>query len=417
MIARLSSILLFALTLISAPVNGFAADEPPAPPQPPKQVEQATDADTAEQKSERDRQPSFGLERFGLLQQELAGYPLWQFAASLIWIIGAFLVAALMDVLMTRILKRLASRTKSQLDDTLIEVLHKPIKIIIFLLMLQLGVQAFHWVDWAERLLSGLFAVAIAAAATYLVIQLVDVLVGYLQRKFFASDIELSKLLMPILSKSIKVFIVVIAALSTAQYLGLPITSVIAGLGIGGIAIALAAQNTLSNVFGTVTVLADRPFRVGDRVKVESHEGFVEAIGLRSTRIRNLDGHLVVIPNKTMADVAICNISARPTIRHLTTLNITYGTSAERMKQAVELLREIYSSHPLTHDALIYWRDFGSHSLDVLIVYWCKTTDYKEFLTANEEVNMEIKRRFDAAGIEFAFPTQTIHLETNAPPR
>lgn len=402
--------MLLLLVQLSGPLNSFAAEElAPAPPQEAERV--AAEKDDAA--SRRQRQPTFGLDRMEFLQREIGGYPLWQYTASLIWIFGAFLVAALVDILMKRALMKLAARSNTDFDDKLIAVIHKPIKLIVFLLMLQLGVQAFDWVDWAERLLSGLFAVAIAGCATYLVLQLVDVLVGYVHQKFFPGDAELSKLLMPILGKSIKVFIIVIAALTTAQYLGLPITSVIAGLGIGGIAIALAAQNTLSNVFGTVTILADRPFRVGDRVKVDSHEGFIETIGLRSTRLRTLEGHLTVIPNKIMADSAIVNISARPNIRHLMTLNITYGTSAEKMKLAVETLREIYKSHPLTHDAIVYWRDFGSHSLDILVVYWCKTTDFKEFLKSNEEINMEIKRRFEAAGIEFAFPTQTIHLESN----
>jgi MscS family membrane protein len=406
--------ILLLIAQLSSPLGSFAAEElAPAPP--PKEAERiATEKDDAALR--RQRQPTFGLDRVEFLQQEIGGYPLWQYAASLLWIFGAFLVAALVDILIKRALMKLAARSKTDFDDKLIAVIHKPIKLIVFLLMLQLGVQAFDWVDWAEKLMSGLFAVAIAGCVTYLVLQLVDVLVGYVHQKFFPGDAELSKLLMPILGKSIKVFIIVIAALTTAQYLGLPITSVIAGLGIGGIAIALAAQNTLSNVFGTVTILADRPFRVGDRVKVDSHEGFIETIGLRSTRLRTLEGHLTVIPNKIMADSAIVNISARPNIRHLMTLNITYGTSAEKMKLAVETLREIYKNHPLTHDAIVYWRDFGSHSLDILVVYWCKTTDFKEFLKSNEEINMEIKRRFEAAGIEFAFPTQTIHLESSGLP-
>jgi MscS family membrane protein len=410
---RQFTLLLFVLFTLCCPRFAAVAADDAAPPPPAREIAKPAADDATSRSLRRERQPSFGLEQFEFMRREFAGFPLWQYTASLLWIIGAFLVAALVDYLMMRSLKKLVTRSKTDLDDKLIAVIHKPIKLIVFLLMLQLGVQAFEWVDWAEKLLSVLFAVAIAAAVTYLVVQLVDVLVGFLQQKFFSGDAELSKLLMPILGKSIKVFIIIIAALTTAQFLGLPITSVIAGLGIGGIAIALAAQNTLSNVFGTVTILADRPFRVGDRVKVDSHEGFIETIGLRSTRLRTLEGHLTVIPNKTMADSAIVNISARPNIRHLMTLNITYGTSVEKMKEALAILREVYANHPLTHDTIIYWRDFGAHSLDILVVYWCKTTDFKEFLKANEEINIEIKRRFESAGIQFAFPTQTIHLETD----
>jgi MscS family membrane protein len=385
-----------------------AATASPAQSPPPADAQSVVE--TADTTRPHKAQPTFGLDRVGFFQREVMGYPLWQYGASLLWVILAFVAAAVVDRIMTRQLRKLAAKTRTQLDDKLIEVGHKPIKVIVFLAVLQIGVQMFAWPDWAEKLFSGLFAVVIAGAVAYLLVKLVDVSAVYIQEKFFAADVELAKLFVPILSKSLKVFIVIIAVLTTAQYMGLPITSVIAGLGIGGLAVALAAQNTLANVFGSLTILADRPFRVGERVVVDKYDGSIESIGLRSTRLRTLEGHLVTIPNKIMADVAICNISRRPNIRHLMTLSITYGTPADKMREAVDILRDIFTKHPLTHDAWIYWRDYGPHSLDIFIVYWCKATVFKEFLQALEEINLEIKQRFDAAGIEFAFPTQTIHL-------
>lgn len=215
----------------------------------------------------------------------------------------------------------------------------------------------------------------------------------------------------PVLGKTFKVFVIIIGVLTTAQLMGFPITSALAGLGVGGIAVALAAQNTLANVFGSVTLLTDRPFRVGDVVRVEAIEGKVEAIGLRSTRIRTHDGHFVTIPNKTVADSAIINISRRPTIRQLITISLTYDTPAARVQQAVGILREIFTAHPLTHDCIVNWKDYGPHSLEIFVAYWCKSTDFKEFLAALEQINLEIKQRFDVAGLKFAFPTQTIQLQ------
>lgn len=190
----------------------------------------------------------------------------------------------------------------------------------------------------------------------------------------------------------------------------MPITSVLAGLGVGGIAVALAAQSTLANVFGSITILTDRPFRVDDRVQIDKHDGTVETIGLRSTRLRTLEGHLVTIPNKTIADSAINNVTMRPNIRQLMTISLTYDTTPNKMQEAVASLRDIFQRHPLTHDAWVYWKDYGPSSLDIIVVYWCKSTVYKDFLQAMEELNLEIKKRFDAAGLDFAFPTQTIHL-------
>jgi MscS family membrane protein len=356
-------------------------------------------------------QPTFGLSNLPALQREVAGFPLWQYAASLVWIILAFFVAAVIDKIVTQQLRRLTARTKTKLDDRLVEVLHTPVKIIITMIMLNAGVHMFQWPDWAESVLSTGFTLTMAGTAIYLAMKLVELLVEFAEERYFAGDAQMAQLMMPVIGKSLKVFVIVIGALTTAQYLGLPITSVIAGLGIGGVAVALAAQNTLANVFGTITILTDRPFRVGDRVQIDKFDGSIETIGLRSTRLRTLEGHLVTIPNKTMADSPINNISMRPNIRQLITLSLTYGTTPAKMQEAVTILRDIFTKHPRTHDAWIYWKDYGAHSLDIFIVYWCKSTVFKEFLETMEEINLEIKRRFDAAGLEFAFPTQTIQLQ------
>lgn len=356
-------------------------------------------------------QPSFGLDHFAVLQREVGGFPLWQYGASLIWTVLAFLVAAILDKVVTQQLLRLTAKTRTKLDDRLVAVLHTPVKIIVVMIMLNAGIHMFQWPDWAESILSTLFVLTLAATAVYLAMKLVEVALEFAEERYFAGDAQMARLMMPVISKSLKVFILIIGALTTAQYLGLPITSVIAGLGIGGVAVALAAQNTLANLFGTITILSDRPFRVGDRVQIDKYDGSVEAIGLRSTRIRTLEGHLVTLPNKIVADSGITNITMRPNIRQLFTISLTYDTTPAKMQEAVATLREILRQHPLTHDFIVSWKDYGPHSLDIFVVYWCKTTDFKQFLQALEEINLQIKERFDAAGLEFAFPTQTIHLQ------
>ena len=356
-------------------------------------------------------QLTFGLHAVKALQVEVGGYPLWQYVASLIWVVLAFLVAALVDLVMTRELRRLTAKTKSDLDDKLVEILHRPVKLAIFMIMLNAGIHMFTWPDWTERVLSTVFTLVMAGAVVYLAIRLVDLLLLLVERKLFAGDTQMARLMMPVISKSLKVFVLIIGALTVAQYMGVPITSVIAGLGIGGIAVALAAQNTLANLFGTITLLADRPFRVGDRVQIDNYDGLVETIGLRSTRIRTLDGYLVTLPNKIVADSSISNISMRPTIRQIFTINLTYDTTPEKMREALKTLREIICQHPMTHDCIVNWKDFGPHSLDIFVVYWAKTTDFQQFLNALEDLNLQIKQRFDASGFNFAFPTQTIQLE------
>jgi MscS family membrane protein len=196
--------------------------------------------------------------------------------------------------------------------------------------------------------------------------------------------------------------VIIIGALTTAQHLGLPVASVIAGLGIGGVAVALAAQNTLANVFGTITILTDRPFRVGDHVQVDKVDGAVETIGLRSTRIRTAEGHLVTIPNKIIADSAVTNVTMRPNIRQLLAFSLAPDTTPEKMQEALAILRDTFQKHPLTQEVSVSWKGYGPHSLDIQVVYRCKTTDSKQFLQAIEEINLEVKRRFDAAQLKLA---------------
>ena len=403
-------VLVFLVTSLTA-----SAQDAQATAAPTQAVAQAAASQT-EAAAKPSSQPTFGLDRLPALRYEALGYPLWQYVASLIWVVLAFLLATVADWLMTHQIRRLTAKTKTDLDDRLLEILRTPVKIAVIVLMLHAGTNVFAWPDWAEKILRVLFVIAVTGIAVYVALQLVDLLVEYAERRFFAGDTHLAKLMVPVLSKSLKVFIIIISSLTAAQFLGLPIASVIAGLGIGGVAVALAAQNTLANVFGTITILADRPFKVGDRIQVDKYDGIVETIGLRSTRIRTLEGHLVTLPNKVVVDSGIDNVSMRPNIRQLITISLTYDTTHERMQEAIDTLRDIFLKHPLTHDAWIYWKDYAAASLDIFIVYWCKSTNYKEFLQTLEELNLEIKRRFDAAGLDFAFPTQTIHLLQDTAP-
>jgi MscS family membrane protein len=234
------------------------------------------------------------------------------------------------------------------------------------------------------------------------------------QRAAKEEDRTFHEQLFPIIRKSLKVFVVVIAVLVTSQNLGINITSLLAGLSIGGLALGLAAQDTLANLFGAVAVFADKPFRIGDRIKLDAVDGTVESIGLRSTRVRNLDGHLITIPNKTMGNATITNVTQRPNIKTQMNIGITYDTPTERVKQAARLLEEIYRAHPMTADVWISFNRFADCSLNLLVVHWWNGTVYKDYLAGMQELNLEIKRRFDEAGINFAFPTQTLYVKQDS---
>jgi MscS family membrane protein len=224
------------------------------------------------------------------------------------------------------------------------------------------------------------------------------------------SEIQLTQTLIPALSKIARVFVFVMALLLILQNAGYSVSSLLAGLGIGGLAVALAAQETLANLFGSIALFIDKPFIAGDRIQVEKYDGTVEKIGLRSTRIRQLDGTVVSIPNRTMGQASINNVTRRPTIRATSTISLVYDTPSAKMREALQLLQTIYREHPLTADYLINWTKFGPSSLDIDIIYWCRSTDWRQYCQAQEEIHFVIKEKFEAAGLTFAYPTQTIHM-------
>jgi MscS family membrane protein len=158
----------------------------------------------------------------------------------------------------------------------------------------------------------------------------------------------------------------------------------------------------------------DKPFRIGDRIKVETVDGNVETIGLRSTRIRNLDGHLVAVPNKTMGNAIITNISRRPLIRTEMNFGLVADTPTAKVRRATEILGEIFRAHPRTSDLIISFNKFTDSALNIFVVHVWDGAEAKEHFAALQELNLQIKQRFEAEQIEFAFPTQTIHLKTAA---
>jgi MscS family membrane protein len=223
-------------------------------------------------------------------------------------------------------------------------------------------------------------------------------------------------MLVPIVRKSLRVTVVLFAVVSIAQSLSdKPISALIAGLGLGGLAFALAAQDTIKNLFGSLVIFSDKPFGLGDRINYDGHDGTIEEVGLRSTRLRRLDGHQVTIPNGELANKSIHNIAKRPFIRRIFTIGVTYDTSPEKVKEAKAILEDILKDHEGLDPKgellpRVYFSDFSASSLDFKCMYWYHPPAYWDYMDFSERVNMEILQRFNEAGIEFAFPTQTIHL-------
>ena len=358
---------------------------------------------------------TFGLDRIPFLRHQVLGNPLWQYLASFIFIVLAFYAAKLLDQFMHVQLRKWAQRTSARVDDLLVELLRGPIKIITFVVLLHIGLRVFAWPVWTQHLISNGLKITVACSLTYVALKFIDLLMGIWQKRAEATHAGMMDLhLLPIIRKSIKIFVAVIATLVTCQNLGMNVTGLLASLSIGGLAVGLAAQDTLSNLFGAVAIFADKPFRVGDRIMLDSIDGQVETIGLRSTRVRNQDGFLVTIPNKNMASANIVNVSKRPNIKTVMNIGVTYDCSSAKVERAMQIIEEIFRPHPKTADLIISFNKFESSALNIMVVHWWNSQDMKEYLAGFQKLNLELKQRFDDESIGFAFPSQTVYLRQDS---
>lgn len=243
--------------------------------------------------------------------------------------------------------------------------------------------------------------------------RLVDVLIEYLQKLALRTESSLDDQLVPLLRKALKTFVIVIGVLFILANFDFDVTALVAGLGIGGFALALASQDMLKNFFGSIMIFLDRPFQVGDWVVGDKIDGDIEEVGFRSTRIRTFHNSLIYVPNGKLADMTIDNYGERKYRRYKTYLAVTYDTPPESIDAFVEGLRMIVERHPNTRKDYfnIYLNEFADSSLNILFYIFFEVPSWPEELKARHEINLEIIRLAKKLGIRFAFPTQTLHVE------
>jgi len=361
---------------------------------------------------------AFGLDQVDFLcDTKVLGEPLWKYLASFIYLFLAFYVAKVLDYIVNFWLKRLAAKTETKLDDLLLELLHGPVKVVAFVILINIGLGVFDWPARAQIYISRGFLIVVSCSVTYVALKVIDLMLGLWRQKIVSPrDKAFAEQLLPFISKVAKTAIVLAAILLTAENLQWEIKSLLAGLSVGGLALGLAAQDTVANLFGAVAIFLDKPFHIGDRIRLStadgSVDGTVESIGLRSTCVRSLDGHHVTIPNKLMGNAIITNVTRRQTIKTEMNLGLTYDTPAAKVRRATALLEEIFRANPKTADLIISFNKFGDSALNILVVHVWNGTDAKQHFAEMQELNLQIKQRFDAEKIELAFPTQTVYLKT-----
>lgn len=211
-----------------------------------------------------------------------------------------------------------------------------------------------------------------------------------------------------------RLVIAIIVALLALQNMGVDVTAMIAGLGIGGIAVALALQNVLGDLFGSLSIILDKPFVVGDFIIVGDKMGTVEKIGLKTTRIRALSGEQLVFANSDLLSSRVQNYKRMHERRAVFTIGLTYGTTMDQARQVAETLKEIVQAQSGVRFDRAHFKAFGAFSLDFEVVYWMLDPDFNKYMDTQQAINLEIGRRLKAFGVDFAFPTQTLYLEKGA---
>ena len=345
----------------------------------------------------------------GFFSKSFYGNTFGEWTTALLIIVAALVVGKALYWVSSTILRKVTSRTGSRLDDIVLDMIEEPIVFAIAVVGVWYGLSRLEFPESVDGWIWNGIQFLIVLCVTWLIARLLNslfsLLLGPLAEK---SENDLDDQLLPIVRKGTTFTVWALGIIVALNNAGYDVAAVLAGLGIGGIALAMAAKDTVSNVFGGFTIFTDRPFKINDRIKVGGFDGNVSEIGIRSTRLRTLAGTLVTIPNSTFSDTAVENVSEEPSRKVSLNLGLTYDTTPEAMEQAMELLREIAAANPnLEEKVVIGFNQFGDFALNLMMIYYIKSG--ADIVVTQTEINMEILRRFAARNLEFAYPTQTLY--------
>ncbi len=346
---------------------------------------------------------------------KVLGLAMWQYLGLLIlMILGIFLF-----VILTRILNPIISRiSQSKHYPSLVELdlVRKMARLISVLLLLrffrimlpplQLPIESAQFAFIVIKLLSILFIVL-------LILNVLSVFITYGERYTKKTESKLDEQLVPIVKRTIQAIIIGIGVIQGLRVLEVDVTALIAGISIGGLALALAAQDMLKNFFGSLTIFMDRPFQIGDWINFSGVDGTVEEVGFRSTRVRTFANSLVYVPNGKLADMVINNYGLRQFRRFKMTIALTYDTPPILIEKFIEGLKEIILNNSIAKkdNFVVSFTEMNAHSLDILFIVFLETGVYQEELKAKQEILLLILKLGEDLGVRFAFPTSTLFVE------
>lgn len=345
------------------------------------------------------------------LNIEFAGNTIKEYLISLIiFLVGLFVIFIIRKIVLNR-LEKWAKKTESEFDDFLISKIEKQIVPIFYFLAFYLALESLYFSDEARKIIDALYIIVI----TFFVVRFAAVLVNFAIYSYWKrrEGEEAAKNLRGI-SSLINLLVYSIGLIFLLENLGLKISTVVAGLGIGGIAVALAAQKILGDLFSYFVIFFDKPFQVGDFIMIDNKLGSIEKIGIKSTRIKSLSGEQLVFSNTDLTNARIHNFKRMERRRVAFTIGVVYQTKLEQLQIIPELIKNIIQSHQEVDFDRSHFSNFGNFSLNFETIYFVNTSDFNKYMDIQQSINLKIYEEFSKRGIEFAYPTQTVILEQNA---
>jgi MscS family membrane protein len=356
-----------------------------------------------------------GLEHFLpkiFFELQFLDIALWQWIGLLVLVLLAAVVSWFLTVFVVRLLGTVVAFTKTTIDDKMRVEAAGPIRLVIAVLLFRAGLVPLGLGVKATEFISSLLSALFIVAVTWLLLRVTNVLSSVVEERLVERGEVGAMGLVPPGRKFVKAIVVIFAFVSILSNFGFNVATLLAGLGVGGIAVALAAQRTIENLFGGIMLYTDRPVRVGDFCRFGDKLGTIEEIGIRSTRIRTLDHTVITVPNAKFSNMELDNITARERIRLLAILTVRYETTPDQLRYILVEIRKLLYSHErvIPDTPRVRFINFGAYSLDIEVVAYVNSADWAEFLGIREDIFLRIMDIIEASGSGFAFPSQTLYM-------
>lgn len=347
-----------------------------------------------------------------MLEQVVWGNTVENWGISIIIIAGVIIVAKIVSILNRKIIYAITRKTENKLDDIIYDSLESPVLFGIVLLGIWIAFRRLAFPEDTVKTMGEIYRILVVLNITWLFSRLCSSLIDVYR---FNTDNTSSKTkeqsarMIPVIKRIVLSAVWIVGLIMALSNAGVNISALLGTLGIGGIAFALAAQDTVKSLFGAFTILTDKPFNIGDTVKIDNFEGTIIDVGVRSTKMRGYDNRIVVFPNYKIIEASIINISSEPTRRIVAKLGLTYDTTPEKMQEAIDILMKIPErvEHVSPNDMTAFFSEFADSSLVITFTFFIEKTG--DFRKVTSDVYMEILKEFNSAGLHFAFPTRTIY--------